>query len=101
LGLSQHIHQVQQPVGNPDNSGCVPQDGRPSTSPASQMPARNRLAYSVAEVAALLGLSTRHVSTQLKSGAIPSIRLGRRVLIPVAGLDDLLHGSDGEGGDRD
>lgn len=55
-----------------------------------------RLALSVAEVATLLGLSEKHVWAQLKSGAIPSIRLGRRVLIPVSGLEQLLGGEEVE-----
>ncbi len=58
-----------------------------------------RLALSVAEVATLLGLSEKHVWAQLKSGAIPSIRLGRRVLIPVSGLEQLLDSTQ-EGGDH-
>ncbi len=56
-----------------------------------------RLALSVAEVAALLGLSTRHVWSQVKAGAIPSIRSGRRVLIPMAGLERLLRGEEVDG----
>ena len=56
-----------------------------------------RLALSVAEVAALLGLSTRHVWSQVKAGAIPSIRSGRRLLIPIAGLDQFLRGEEVNG----
>ena len=56
-----------------------------------------RLALSVAEVAALLGLSTRHVWSQVKAGAIPSIRSGRRLLIPIAGLDQFLRGEEVDG----
>ena len=57
------------------------------------------LAVSVEKAAQLLGISERLAWTLVGSGVIPSIRLGRRVLIPVAGLDDLLHGSEGAGGD--
>lgn len=39
-------------------------------------------ALTIAEVAAVLGVDARTVSTGIKDGTIPSVRLGRRVLIP-------------------
>ena len=45
-----------------------------------------RLAYSVYEVASLLGLSDRFVRSLVKNGEIPSIRIKGRVLIPAEAL---------------
>jgi len=49
-----------------------------------------RLAFSVEEVAVMLGLSVRNVYTQIKSGVIKSVRVGDRVLVPRYAVDDLL-----------
>ncbi len=49
-----------------------------------------QLVLNVSEVAARLGLSTSHVYALVADGALPSVRLGRRVLVPVAALERLL-----------
>jgi len=49
-----------------------------------------RLAFSVEEVAVMLGLSVRNVYTQIKFGVIKSVRVGDRVLVPRYAVDDLL-----------
>jgi excisionase family DNA binding protein len=59
-----------------------PQPASPNTTP---------LALSV-EIAALrLGLSETSVRLAIKSGELPAVRIGRRLLIPQAGLDRLLN----------
>jgi len=45
-----------------------------------------RLAVSVAEAAKMLGLSQRGIWNLIKSGELPTVRLGHRVLISVAML---------------
>jgi len=55
----------------------------------------DRLAVSVAEAAKLLGLSERHTRTMISRGEIPSKRIGRRVVIPVDALRDILRRNDG------
>jgi hypothetical protein len=52
------------------------------------------LAVSVEKAAQLLGISTRLAWTLVGSGVIPSKRLRRRVLVPVAGLEQLLRGEE-------
>jgi len=52
-----------------------------------------RLAYSVREVSALTGLSTRTISRQIKQGRLRSVHVSRRVLIPAQALAEFLDGS--------
>lgn len=52
--------------------------------------ASTRAALSIAEVARVLGVDPRTVSAATASGELPSVRLGRRVLIPREPLIALL-----------
>ena len=45
-----------------------------------------RLSYSVSEAAQALGVSSRTLSAFIKSGALPHIKIGTRVLIEVEAL---------------
>lgn len=54
----------------------------------------DRLVLSVKEARQQLGLSRGLMYDALRSGQIPSIRIGRRILIPRASLDRLLEGTD-------
>jgi excisionase family DNA binding protein len=49
-----------------------------------------RLAYPVSEAARLLGVSARSVRYLLKSGKLGFAKIGRRIVIPHAALDQLL-----------
>ena len=49
-----------------------------------------RLTISVAETARLLGIGRSAAYLAVRTGAIPSIRIGRRLLVPVKGLQELL-----------
>ena len=49
-----------------------------------------RRTYTVAEVAASLGVSNRHVERACQEGELRCLRLGRRILIPADALDALL-----------
>lgn len=59
----------------------------------------HRLSLSIPEAASVLGVCPNTVSAEIKRGRIPTIRHGRRVLIPVAALrrrlDELADGVDG------
>jgi excisionase family DNA binding protein len=48
--------------------------------------ALRRLTYSADEVAALLGLSRAKVYDAIRAGELPSLRFGRRVVVPVRAL---------------
>ncbi len=48
------------------------------------------LFLAVADVATMLGISRSTTLTLIQSGAIPSIRVGRQIRIPVRGLEQYL-----------
>jgi excisionase family DNA binding protein len=50
-----------------------------------------RLTYTVDEAAKLLGLGRNHAYEAAKSGELPSIRIGKRILIPRAALERMLN----------
>jgi excisionase family DNA binding protein len=49
-----------------------------------------RLTYSVPEAAQVLGISRMGAYVAVRAGDIPSIRIGRRLLVPRAALARLL-----------
>ena len=49
-----------------------------------------RLALSVGEAAAMLGISRASAYEHVRTGELPCIRLGRRILIPLQLLQELL-----------
>lgn len=48
-----------------------------------------RQTYTVIEAAVILGLGTAKVYQAVRDGTIPSIRIGRRFLIPRAALEKM------------
>ena len=54
------------------------------------MPAEEKLVYTVEEAGALLGLGRSGTYEAVRRGDIPTIRIGRRLLIPRVALDRLL-----------
>jgi excisionase family DNA binding protein len=52
-----------------------------------------RLTYSLSEVGRLLGLGRNSVYAAVKNGELPTLRIGRRLLVPKAKLDRLLTGT--------
>ncbi len=53
---------------------------------------QSRLTLTVEEVAATLGISRAFAYEAVRRGEIPSIRIGRRVLVPRAALERLIDG---------
>lgn len=51
-----------------------------------------RLVFSVREVAAMLGVSTRTVRDLMRSGDLPSVRIGGRNRVPRGALERLASG---------
>jgi excisionase family DNA binding protein len=51
-----------------------------------------RQTYTMKEVQARFGLGRNAAYAAVKSGAIPSIRIGKKILIPKAPVDRLLDG---------
>jgi len=58
--------------------------------PAPSPEPPERLAYSVPEAAALMSLSERTVRALVASGTLPCCRVGRRVLITRAAIEEFL-----------
>lgn len=52
------------------------------------------LVYNVAEAGKRLGLSRGLMYEAIRTGQIPSIRIGRRILIPCIALDRLLESNE-------
>lgn len=50
----------------------------------------NRLVYTVEEVAKLLLLSRNSVYNGIAMGEIPAIKVGKRILIPRAALEEMM-----------
>ena len=51
---------------------------------------KNRKTLTVTEAAVMLGISRQTAYQEVKTGAIPSIRLGRRILVPIHALNAML-----------
>ena len=58
---------------------------------------RERQTYTVDEAAELLGIGRNGAYEGVKSGEIPSIRIGKRILVPKVALDRLLARDVGNG----
>jgi excisionase family DNA binding protein len=67
-------------------------------------PVEDRLVFTVEEAAQLLGISRSFAYEAVKQGEIPSMRIGRRILVPKAALQRFLEspsiGTRPESGDR-
>ena len=60
---------------------------------SNDIPATERRTYTVEEAAAQLGVCRNTGYALAKSGELPTIRLGKRLLVPAAALNRLLDGS--------
>ncbi len=52
-----------------------------------------RLAITVSEAACRLGIGRNSAYEAVRRGEIPTIRIGKRILVPVSALERLLDGS--------
>jgi len=52
-----------------------------------------KLTHTVEEAASLLGVSRNSAYALARTGALPTIRLGKRLLVPKAALERLLKGA--------
>ena len=57
-------------------------------------PVESRLVYTVEEAATLLGISRSFAYEAVQNGRIPSMRIGRRILVPKAALERFLAETD-------
>lgn len=82
------------PTDPPPIAERPPGDGRPAG--AVSTTTTGRLTLTVEEAAALLGISRAFAYEAVRRGEIPSIRIGRRVLVPRVALDRLVSGASSE-----
>lgn len=60
------------------------------TAAGAVAPVESRLVYTVEEAATLLGISRSFAYEAVQNGQIPSMRIGRRILVPKAALERFL-----------
>jgi excisionase family DNA binding protein len=60
------------------------------TAAGAMAPVENRLVFTVEEAAQLLGISRSFAYEAVQRGDIPSMRIGRRILVPKAALQRFL-----------
>jgi excisionase family DNA binding protein len=65
----------------------------PRTAAGAVAPVENRLVFTVEEAAGLLGISRSFAYEAVQRGEIPSMRIGRRILVPKAALERFLASS--------
>lgn len=70
-------------------------------SQALPKPHERRLTLTVEEAAQRLGISRAFAYEAVNRGDIPHIKIGRRILVPIAALDRLLESASSGGGDEE
>jgi len=63
------------------------------TASGAVAPVEDRLVFTVEEAAGLLGISRSFAYEAVQRGEIPSMRIGRRILVPKAALERQLQGT--------
>lgn len=64
-----------------------------NSQPAPLTPRESELVLSVPETARRLGVGRNTLYDAIQRGEIPTLRIGRRILVPTAALDRLLMGT--------
>jgi len=96
VALSDPAYWSQDPLGLGDALGWLADTGHgaPAVTPGRAAGAvsatSDRLTLTVEEAAATLGISRAFAYEAVRRGEIPSIRIGRRVLVPRAALERML-----------
>lgn len=62
---------------------------------------KDRATISVSDAAALLGISRNSAYEAARTGQLPTLRLGRRLLVPVPALLRMLESEDARKDDRE
>lgn len=86
-------HQAERLVRQALESVCQLSDA----TPARENAAHESPFLSVVEVADVLGVSQRRAWRMVREGTIPSFKLGQRVVVPRASLEDWGEAIDGQG----
>ena len=82
MGSTFDTTKAEQPAREPSQPNQMPSTRQEPSSPP------RRLAYSVQDAAAILGLSTDTIYELVRGNRLPHRRIGRRILIPCRVLED-------------
>lgn len=66
----------------------------PTSTPGAVAPVEDRLVFTVEEAAQLLGISRSFAYEAVQRGDIPSMRIGKRILVPKTALERFLSPSE-------
>ena len=83
-----HTPNDETEDGTTDNANGASNER--AVEPVTKLPMTERLALSVEEAAALLGISRDLAYDLVTRGELPSVRLGRRLVVPRRALEDRL-----------
>lgn len=72
------------------NEALVDGPGLPTAEPVGSVPVGEKLALSVEEAGALLGISRDLAYDLVARRELPSVRLGRRIVVPRRALEETL-----------
>lgn len=90
VGLRVPARWLDEPEGLVEALNIASMEERVGRERVSAVPLEERLTLTVEEAARLLGISRSFAYEAVAAGELPSIRIGRRVLIPRAALERLL-----------
>ena len=93
---AQNPRELREALALGSGEGSAPSGSAPRTVAGAVAPAEERLVFTVEEAAQLLGISRSFAYEAVQRGEIPSMRIGRRILVPKAALQRQLHAA----GDR-
>ena len=88
--VTSHPAMIHSDAAQPSGLGLVPVERNLGDTEANPMPTRERLVLSVDETAYLLNISRSLAYELIARGELPALRLGRRIVIPRATLEELL-----------
>lgn len=79
-------------MSHPSNASHYASLGNHSSWPIilGPMQTPERLVYSVAEAAEVLGVSTAHLYRMVAKGTMPCVRLGNRVVVPIHAIEEMM-----------
>lgn len=112
VAMSYHVsrpehRELDDPWAQPPPSAPAEPQAKSKEAPEVVAPAEERFAVrmeplliSVADASRVLGLSTSTISSLAAAGTIPSLRIGKRVLLPVKALEEWIEGRLAEDADR-
>jgi len=87
---SSHPHELQE-ILNIASGPAKPQGrGSPGTASGAAPVSQERLTLTVEEAASALGISRAFAYESVRRGDIPHIKIGRRLLVPRAALEQML-----------